>query len=170
MSGAGRFFLKLLDDGIRILPFVSARDFLSFSGIVNKPDCSDGLSQVLFDRDGVSVLKRFLHELHSFTVFMSSPSTGVNLPYLIFSQVARHCFVSRTSPCLDPSQPAFSCQFPVLASLTACCGVSLSTTVSPVLRRVFWFSLGPPFENSFIGPEMVMLFLSGLLSRLCPSC
>ena len=59
MSGAGRFFLKLLDDGIRILPFVSACDFLSFCGIVNKPDCFDGLSQVLFDRDGVSVLKTF---------------------------------------------------------------------------------------------------------------
>ena len=140
MSGAGRFFLKMLDDGIRTLPFVSGRDFLSFSGIVNKPDFSDGLSQVLFDRDGVSVLKRFLHVLHRVTVFMSSLSTGVNLPYLIFSKVARHCFVSRTSPCLDPSQPAFSCWFPVLASSTACCG-ALCRPRSLLCCAVFFGSL-----------------------------
>ena len=70
MSGAGRFFLKLLDDGIHSFPFGLARVFPSFCGFMNLPDCSDGLPQVLFDRDGETVLKRFLHVLHSSTVLL----------------------------------------------------------------------------------------------------
>ena len=41
-SGAGRFVLNSLDDGLRTNPGTSAREFISFCKIANLPDLSGG--------------------------------------------------------------------------------------------------------------------------------
>ena len=137
MSGAGRFFLKLLvDDNPPPLPMVMARVFIFFSGSMNLPVCSAGLSQVRFDRDGESVLKRFLQVQHSSTVILRSLPIGVELPYLIYSQVALQCLVS--------------CTFSVFRSASACVSLagflySRPPTFVTVCSAVHGFSWVVPY-------------------------
>ena len=123
LSGAGRFFLKVLVSGNLLLSYGMARGFILFCGSMNLPVCSDGLSQAHFDRDGEFVLKRFIQVLHSSTGILWSFPIGVELPYLIYSQVALQCleccafFVFSLRFCL-----CFSGWFPVLASSNVCYG------------------------------------------------
>ena len=101
LSGAGRFFLKLLVGGNLLLSYGMAH----------------------FDRDGEFVLKRFIQVQHSSTGILWSFPIGVELPYLIYSQVALQCLECCTFSvfslrfCL-----CFSGWFPVLASSNVCYG------------------------------------------------
>ena len=136
LSGAGRFFLKLLVDDNLLLSYGMARVFIFFCGSMNLPVCSAGLSQVRFDRDGESVVKRFLQVQHSSTVILRSLPIGVELPYLIYSQVALQCLVS--------------CTFSVFRSASACVSLagflySRPPTFVTVCSAVHGFSWVVPY-------------------------
>ena len=97
-SGAGRFALNSLDDGLRTNPGTSAREFISFCEIANLPDLSVGnlTAPTAFSEE--STLKPFCLVLHSPVVLSGLFPGGFDPSHLSFPEVCPAMVVCCISP------------------------------------------------------------------------
>ena len=157
LSGAGRFVLKSLDNGIRTILGTSAREFLSFCEIANLPDLSVGELTASTALSEMSTLKPFCLVLLSPMVLTGLFPGGFDPSYLSFPKVCLAMVVCCISPCVH--WPVFCTRgAPVFTWPVSCFSVFFSPLVTASIHHASWWCCSSGNALCFCVPGNTFLF------------